>query len=67
MMDKCRPSKVFSIVLFIYVILAIFGCAGSLLLWAGFSSCSKGGLLTHCGMQVSRCIPQMASLAEHGL
>ena len=33
----------------------IFGCAGSLLLHRLFSSCSKQGLLSSCGVQDSHC------------
>ena len=38
---------------FIFLILIIFDCAGSLLLCRLFSSCSKWGLLSSCSVQAS--------------
>ena len=38
-----------------FKILFIFGCSGSLLLRAAFSSCSKQELLSSCGARVSHC------------
>ena len=49
----------YSIIIFFFIILFmysfIFGCAGSLLLCGLFSSCSKQGLVSSCGLQTSHC------------
>ena len=47
----CKPYCAFCLKT---VYLFIFGCAGSLLVWA-FSSCSEWGLLSSCGAQSSHC------------
>ena len=47
----CKPYCAFCLKT---VYLFIFGCAGSLLVWA-FSSCSEWGQLSSCGAQSSHC------------
>ena len=49
----CFSPKYLKIILFMYSF--IFGCAGSLLLCGLFSSCSKQGLVSSCGLQTSHC------------
>ena len=53
-----------SLILFIYLLI-IFGCVGSLLLRAGFSSCGERGLLfvAVCGLLIA----VDTLVAEHGL
>ena len=49
-----RPGMLLKTTLFrFFIILFIFGCAGSLLLHRLFSSFSKWRLLSSCGMQFS--------------
>ena len=48
-------SLFFYINIYNFIYLFIWGCAGSLLLHAFFSSCSKWGLLPSCGAWASHC------------
>ena len=60
-----------------YIILLIFGCAGSSLLHRLFSSCSEQGLLSSCGVRAShfdgfsccraQALGTWASVVVHGL
>ena len=48
-----------------YLFICIFGCVGSLLLHELFSSCGEWGLLSRCGVQVSRCGRWLFSVVAH--
>ena len=67
---KTHIFKFITLSSFLKIILFIFGCAGSSLLRGLFSSCGEEGLLSSCGVQVSRCSGFSCAhilVVEHGL